>query len=152
MIINGIDTAAENADLKTVRRTVGLVFQYPEYQLFEETVKKDVAFGPKNLGVTGDALEKQVENAMALVGLDPALGEKSPFELSGGQKRRVAIAGVLAMEPAGHGAGRARRGPGSRRPGGHAESGEKTAPRAGKTVSHGFPLHGGRGADVSKRC
>ena len=99
VIINGIDTAAENADLKTVRRTVGLVFQYPEYQLFEETVKKDVAFGPKNLGVTGDALEKQVENAMALVGLDPALGEKSPFELSGGQKRRVAIAGVLAMEP-----------------------------------------------------
>ena len=99
MIINGIDTAAENADLKTVRLTVGLVFQYPEYQLFEETVKRDVAFGPKNLGVTGDALEKQVENAMALVGLDPALGEKSPFELSGGQKRRVAIAGVLAMEP-----------------------------------------------------
>ena len=99
VIINGIDTAAENADLKSVRRTVGLVFQYPEYQLFEETVKRDVAFGPKNLGVTGDALEKQVENAMALVGLDPALGEKSPFELSGGQKRRVAIAGVLAMEP-----------------------------------------------------
>ena len=99
VIINGIDTAAENADLKAVRRTVGLVFQYPEYQLFEETVKKDVAFGPKNLGVTGDALEKQVENAMALVGLDPALGERSPFELSGGQKRRVAIAGVLAMEP-----------------------------------------------------
>ena len=99
VIINGIDTAAENADLKTVRRTVGLVFQYPEYQLFEETVKRDVAFGPKNLGVSGDALEKQVENAMALVGLDPALGEKSPFELSGGQKRRVAIAGVLAMEP-----------------------------------------------------
>ena len=99
VIINGIDTAAENADLKTVRRTVGLVFQYPEYQLFQETVKRDVAFGPKNLGVSGDALEKQVEHAMALVGLDPALGEKSPFELSGGQKRRVAIAGVLAMEP-----------------------------------------------------
>ncbi len=85
--------------LKSLRGDVGLVFQFPEYQLFEETVLKDVAFGPKNFGVSEqDALEKAKE-ALKLVGFDEALFERSPLELSGGQKRRVAIAGILAMDP-----------------------------------------------------
>ena len=99
VVINGINTAAENADLKQVRRSVGLVFQYPEYQLFEETVAKDIAFGPRNLGFDENEIAVRVKDAMELVGLSPALSEASPFELSGGQKRRVAIAGVLAMKP-----------------------------------------------------
>lgn len=83
-----------------VRRKVGLVFQYPEYQLFEETVVKDVAFGPKQVGMTGEELERVVEESIRLTGLDyEEVKERSPFELSGGQKRRVAIAGVLAMKP-----------------------------------------------------
>lgn len=83
-----------------VRRKVGLVFQYPEYQLFEETVAKDVAFGPKQVGITGEKLERVVEESIRLTGLDyEEVKERSPFELSGGQKRRVAIAGVLAMKP-----------------------------------------------------
>lgn len=83
-----------------VRRKVGLVFQYPEYQLFEETVAKDVAFGPKQVGMTGEELNRVVEESIRLTGLDyEAVKERSPFELSGGQKRRVAIAGVLAMKP-----------------------------------------------------
>ena len=83
-----------------IRKKVGLVFQYPEYQLFEETVAKDVAFGPKNLGIQGDDLEKVVRRAVEMTGLDyEEVKDRSPFELSGGQKRRVAIAGVLAMEP-----------------------------------------------------
>ena len=83
-----------------VRRKVGLVFQYPEYQLFEETVAKDVAFGPKQVGMTGEKLERVVEESIRLTGLDyEEVKERSPFELSGGQKRRVAIAGVLAMKP-----------------------------------------------------
>lgn len=83
-----------------VRRKVGLVFQYPEYQLFEETVAKDVAFGPKQVGMTGEELDWVVEESIRLTGLDyEAVKERSPFELSGGQKRRVAIAGVLAMKP-----------------------------------------------------
>ena len=90
------------SDLKTTRRTrfqVGLVFQYPEYQLFEETVYKDIAFGPTNQGKTGEELDRCVREAARLVGIrDDQLG-KSPFELSGGQKRRVALAGVMAMEP-----------------------------------------------------
>ena len=85
--------------LKEVRRRVGLVFQYPEYQLFEMTVAKDVAFGPKNLHLSEEEIEKRVDQSLAMVGLDLSIKEKSPFELSGGQKRRVAIAGVLAMEP-----------------------------------------------------
>ena len=97
VVINGTDTAAENADLAAVRRSVGLVFQYPEYQLFEESVAKDIAFGPKNLALAEDEIAERVKEAMALVGLEPSLAEASPFELSGGQKRRVAIAGVLAM-------------------------------------------------------
>ncbi|MBR0374785.1 MAG: energy-coupling factor transporter ATPase [Mogibacterium sp.] len=83
-----------------IRRRVGLVFQYPEYQLFEETVAKDVAFGPRNLGLSEEEIDRRVRGAMALVGLDyEALHDRSPFDLSGGQKRRVAIAGVIAMHP-----------------------------------------------------
>lgn len=83
-----------------VRRKVGLVFQYPEYQLFEETVAKDVAFGPKQVGITGEELEQVVADSIRLTGLDyEEVKERSPFELSGGQKRQVAIAGVLAMKP-----------------------------------------------------
>lgn len=88
------------AVMTEIRKKVGLVFQYPEYQLFEETVAKDVAFGPKNLGIQGDDLEKVVRRAVEMTGLDyEEVKDRSPFELSGGQKRRVAIAGVLAMEP-----------------------------------------------------
>lgn len=88
------------AKLVDVRRKVGLVFQYPEYQLFEETVAKDIAFGPRNTGIPEDQMEKRVRAAMSIVGLDyDEIAESSPFELSGGQKRRVAIAGVVAMRP-----------------------------------------------------
>lgn len=88
------------AKLVDVRRKVGLVFQYPEYQLFEETVAKDIAFGPRNTGIAEDQMEKRVRAAMSIVGLDyDEIAESSPFELSGGQKRRVAIAGVVAMRP-----------------------------------------------------
>lgn len=99
IIVNGLNLSANDTDLSKVRRMVGLVFQYPEYQLFEETVEKDIAFGPKNLGLDDDEAASRVKEAMAQVGLSPELAEKSPFELSGGQKRRVAIAGVLAMKP-----------------------------------------------------
>ncbi len=99
VFVNGLDLADKDTDLIAVRRTVGLVFQYPEYQLFEETVEKDIAFGPRNLGVSDDEIKKRVETAIRMVGLDDDIGQKSPFELSGGQKRRVAIAGVLAMQP-----------------------------------------------------
>ena len=86
--------------LSDVRKKVGLVFQYPEYQLFEETIEKDIAFGPKNLGLEESEIDIRVKRAMATVGLDyEEYKDKSPFELSGGQKRRVAIAGVIAMEP-----------------------------------------------------
>ncbi|MBO4887571.1 MAG: energy-coupling factor transporter ATPase [Firmicutes bacterium] len=87
------------ARLKQVRQKVGLVFQYPEHQLFEMTVAKDIAFGPRNMGLSEKEIEKRVQKSMEMVGLSEELKEKSPFELSGGQKRRVAIAGVLAMEP-----------------------------------------------------
>lgn len=86
--------------LVDIRKKVGLVFQYPEYQLFEETVAKDVAFGPKNLGIKEEELDKRVREAVTLVGLDyEKISDTSPFELSGGMKRRVAIAGVIAMNP-----------------------------------------------------
>lgn len=89
-----------SAKMTEVRRKVGLVFQYPEYQLFEETVAKDVAFGPKQVGITGEELEQVVADSIRLTGLDyEEVKDRSPFELSGGQKRRVAIAGVLAMKP-----------------------------------------------------
>lgn len=99
IIVNGISTAQKNVDLKQLRQTVGLVFQYPEHQLFEETVWKDISYGPKNMGLSEQEIEERVTEAMNYVGLDDSYCELSPFELSGGQKRRVAIAGVLAMRP-----------------------------------------------------
>ncbi len=99
IIINGIDVTAPKADLRLVRKTVGLVFQYPEHQLFEETVYKDIAFGPKNMGFSDEEIDKRVRESAALVGLKEKHLMRSPFDLSGGQKRRVAIAGVLAMNP-----------------------------------------------------
>ena len=99
VFVNGLDLADKDTDLIAIRRTVGLVFQYPEYQLFEETVEKDIAFGPRNLGLGEDEIKSRVAEAIKMVGLDASIAEKSPFELSGGQKRRVAIAGVLAMQP-----------------------------------------------------
>ena len=100
ILIDGEDLNAPNADRRRIRQKVGLVFQYPEYQLFEETVAKDIAFGPKNLGLSQEEIDQRVRRAMAHVHLDyDKLADRSPFELSGGQMRRVAIAGVLAMEP-----------------------------------------------------
>ena len=99
IIINGIDVTAPKADLRLVRKTVGLVFQYPEHQLFEETVYKDIAFGPKNMGFSDEEIDKRIRESAALVGLKEKHLTRSPFDLSGGQKRRVAIAGVLAMNP-----------------------------------------------------
>lgn len=100
LTILGTDITVKGARMVELRKRVGLVFQYPEYQLFEETVYKDIAYGPSHLGLSETEIDKRVSYAMALVGLsDPALLEKSPFELSGGQKRRVAIAGILAMKP-----------------------------------------------------
>lgn len=97
--IDGVDITSPDVNLKQVRRDVGLVFQYPEHQLFEETVYKDIAFGPKNMGLSNEEIKGRVLEAMRFVGLSEDLLEKSPFELSGGQKRRVAIAGVLSMRP-----------------------------------------------------
>ncbi len=95
--INGIDT--KQRDLKELRRQVGIVFQYPEHQLFEDTVKKDISFGLQKQGLKEEEIQQRVISALHSVGLNEALLEKSPFELSGGQKRRVAIAGVVAMMP-----------------------------------------------------
>jgi len=100
VLVNGEDLNSDKVDRRALRQRVGLVFQYPEYQLFEETVSKDIAFGPKNQGLSADEINQRVRSAMAAVHLDyDRYAEKSPFELSGGQMRRVAIAGVLAMEP-----------------------------------------------------
>ena len=100
VLIDGKDIRQKEAGVKEMRRKIGLVFQYPEYQLFEESVLKDVCFGPKNLGFSPEDAEALAVKALRLVGIDPAvMGERSPFSLSGGEKRRVAIAGVLAMEP-----------------------------------------------------
>lgn len=100
VIVDGLDISDKQTSLLDVRKKVGLVFQYPEYQLFEETVAKDVAFGPKNMGLSQEEIDQRVRHAIARVGLDyDAVSERSPFELSGGQMRRVAIAGVLAMQP-----------------------------------------------------
>lgn len=100
IIIDGTDITEKGVPLKKIRQKVGLVFQYPEHQLFEETVYKDVAFGPQNLGLSQNEVEERVKEALSLVGLDfDKIKDLSPFELSGGQKRRVAIAGVLAMQP-----------------------------------------------------
>jgi len=97
--LDGADIWAEPKKIRSVRFRVGLVFQYPEYQLFEDTVRKDIAFGPKNMGLDAAEVERRVLAALSAVGLDESVLDKSPFALSGGQKRRVAIAGVMAMEP-----------------------------------------------------
>ena len=100
ILVSGTDITAEGVVLRDIRKKIGLVFQYPEYQLFEETVEKDVAFGPGNLGLGEDEIRRRVKEAIELVGLDyEEIRKRSPFDLSGGQKRRVAIAGVIAMKP-----------------------------------------------------
>ncbi len=99
LLFNGEDVWQKGYSLKNLRFNVGVVFQYPEYQLFEETVLKDVAFGPKNMGLSEDEIRKRVSDAIKTVGLGEEVLEKSPFDLSGGQKRRVAIAGIMAMRP-----------------------------------------------------
>ena len=100
ILVDGLNLADKNVNLREVRKRVGLVLQYPEYQLFEETVIGDVMFGPKNLGLDAAECRARAEEALKLVGLpDESIWDKSPFDLSGGQKRRVAIAGVLAMKP-----------------------------------------------------
>ena len=97
--VNGTEVCAKDADIRGLRQRVGLVFQYPEQQLFEETVYKDIAFGPKNMGLSDDEIDKRVHDAARLAGVNEKYMNRSPFDLSGGQKRRAAIAGVLAMEP-----------------------------------------------------
>ena len=99
ILIDGKDMWEQGADLRAFRFQVGLVMQYPEYQLFEETCAKDIAYGPRNMGLDEAEIDRRVKEAAAFVGLSDALLQKSPFELSGGQKRRVAIAGVMAMHP-----------------------------------------------------
>lgn len=99
VIVDGMDVSDKSTDLREIRRRVGLVFQYPEHQLFEETVRKDVSFGPRNLGCSEQEIEERVVKACHQVGLSDEKLDMSPFDLSGGNKRRVAIAGVLAMRP-----------------------------------------------------
>ncbi|MDO4485629.1 MAG: energy-coupling factor transporter ATPase [Bacillota bacterium] len=100
IIVSGQDITAEGVPMRDIRRKTGLVFQYPEYQLFEETVAKDVAFGPANLGLSQEEIDFRVREAIEMVGLDyESVKNLSPFDLSGGQKRRAAIAGVIAMKP-----------------------------------------------------
>ena len=99
VLLDGKDIWAVPKEIGKIRFRVGLVMQYPEYQLFEETVSADIAFGPKNMGLDAEEINERVVRYSALVGLDPSVLEKSPFELSGGQKRRVAIAGIMAMKP-----------------------------------------------------
>lgn len=99
VIVDGVDINEKTEDAKKKKQKIGLVFQYPEHQLFEETIFQDIAFGPKNQGLEGDELKNRVEESMVNVGLDLDMKEKSPFEVSGGQRRRVAIAGVIAMKP-----------------------------------------------------
>lgn len=99
ILLDGTDIWERPKEIRKVRFQVGLVFQYPEYQLFEETVYKDISFGPKNMGLEGEEIDCRVRRAAAFAGIDEEMLEKSPFELSGGQKRRVALAGVMAMRP-----------------------------------------------------
>ncbi len=99
VLLFGKDIWEKPKEIRSVRFAVGLVFQYPEYQLFEETVKADIGYGPKNMGLSEEEIEERVKEAMHFCGLDLSLADKSPFELSGGQKRRVAMAGVIAMRP-----------------------------------------------------
>lgn len=99
VLLNGKDIWGKKKEIRKVRFQVGMVFQYPEYQLFEDTVIKDIGFGPRNMGLSQDEVNQRVMQAVDFVGLDHALLEKSPFDLSGGEKRRAAIAGVIAMDP-----------------------------------------------------
>ncbi|MDU4882511.1 energy-coupling factor transporter ATPase [uncultured Clostridium sp.] len=100
IIVDDIDLTNKETKLTDIRKKIGLVFQYPEYQLFEETIEKDIAFGPNNLGLSQEEVSNRVKKSMEMVGLDyETYKDVSPFDLSGGQKRRVAIAGVIAMEP-----------------------------------------------------
>ena len=99
MIIEGVDLKSKKPDYKLLRQMVGMVFQYPEYQLFEQTVRLDIGFGPKNMGLSQEEIDERVLESAEIVGLDKSVLEMSPFELSGGQKRRAAIAGVLSMRP-----------------------------------------------------
>ena len=99
ILLNGKSIWENPKEIRKIRREVGLVFQYPEYQLFEETVYLDIAFGPKNIGLSGEDLDKRVKETCKLIGIKDEYLSKSPFDLSGGEKRRVAIAGVLAMRP-----------------------------------------------------
>ena len=98
VFVDGIDTTEPKSGLE-IRKHVGIVFQYPEYQLFEETIEKDASFGPRNLGLDEEEIKSRVHHALRICGIDESLFDHSPFDLSGGQKRRVAIAGVLAMRP-----------------------------------------------------
>lgn len=99
VLLDGKDIWSDKKNIRNVRFRVGICFQYPEYQLFEETVYKDIAYGPKNMKLPEDEIDRRVKQAVSFVGLDESYLEKSPFDLSGGEKRRVAIAGVMAMEP-----------------------------------------------------
>ncbi len=99
ILLDGKNIWEKPKEIGKVRFRVGLVMQYPEYQLFEETVRKDIAFGPKNMGMSEEQIEKNIAKVIRIVGLDESVLDKSPFDLSGGQKRRAAIAGVMAMEP-----------------------------------------------------
>lgn len=99
VIVDGRELFKDKLDMSKIREKVGLVFQYPEYQLFEETIFKDISYGPKNMGLSQEEIERRVDFSMEAVGLSLDLKDKSPFDLSGGQKRRVAIAGILAMKP-----------------------------------------------------
>lgn len=99
VLLDGVDIWSDKKLTRQARFRVGLVFQYPEYQLFEETVSADIAFGPKNMGLSEEEIAERVQDAMQFVGLDASCAQQSPFDLSGGQKRRVALAGVLAMRP-----------------------------------------------------
>ncbi|MBQ6601364.1 MAG: energy-coupling factor transporter ATPase, partial [Clostridia bacterium] len=99
VLLAGEDIWKKPKDIRKVRFKVGLVMQYPEYQLFEETVYKDIAYGPKNMKLSDEEIDRRVKQVISFVGLDESYLEKSPFDLSGGEKRRVAIAGVMAMEP-----------------------------------------------------
>lgn len=99
VLFSGEDIWENPKEIRKIRSKVGLIFQYPEYQLFEETVYADIAFGPKNMGLDGDELDSRIKEICRIVGVKPEYMEKSPFDLSGGEKRRVAIAGVMAMRP-----------------------------------------------------